>query len=95
MRPRPGPEPAELELAAECMVVGSGDRVAGLGCWLLSDLLLRRSNCEWWPNVDIPVVFIGLTLVNIPVSHKVASLLRVPLFTFIVFVRSLFLTLLH
>ena len=28
VRLQPGPEPAELELAAECMVVGSGDRVA-------------------------------------------------------------------
>ena len=28
VRLRPGPEPAELELAAECMVVGSGDKVA-------------------------------------------------------------------
>ena len=95
VRPWPGPEPAELELAAECMVVGSGDRVAEAGCWLRSDLLLRLSNCEWWPDVDIPVVFIGLTLVDIPVSHKVAFLLRIPLFVFIVFVCFLFLAFLH
>ena len=72
-----------------------GIKLLRLGCWLLSDLLLRLSNCEWWSNVDIPVVFIGLTLVDIPVSHKVAFLLRVPLFVFIVFVCFLFLATLH
>jgi len=98
VRLRPGPEPAELELAAECMVVGSGDKVAEAGLLVVERPVAAAEQLrvgEWWPNVDIPVVFIGLTLVNVPVSHKVASLLRIPLFTFIVFVRSLFLTFLH
>ncbi len=62
---------------------------------MLSNLLLRLSNCEWWPDVDIPVTFIGLPLVDIPVSHEVAFLLRVPLFVFIVFVLFIFLASLH
>ncbi len=62
---------------------------------MLGDLLLRLSNCEWWPDVDIPVIFIGLPSVDIPVSHKVAFLLPVPLFIFIVFVLFIFLASLH
>ena len=92
MRLRPEAGPAELELAAECMVVGSGDKVVEAGL-----LVVERpvAAAEQMRVVAQCRHFCSFYRVDIPVSHKVAFLLRVPLFVFIVFVRPLFLTFLH
>ncbi len=88
-------EPAGLEAVAECTVGRLGDKVVEVGQLVVERLVAGLSNCEWWPGVDILVTFIGLPLVDVPVSHEVASLLRVPLFVFIVFVLFIFLASLH
>ena len=88
-------EPAGLEAVAECMVERLVDKVVEVGQLVVERLVAADEQLRVVARCRHSGNFYRAPLVDIPVSHEVASLLRVPLFIFIVFVLFIFLASLH
>ena len=95
VRLRPGPEPAELELAAECMVVGSGDKVVEAGLLVVERPVAAAEQLRVVAQCRHSCSFYRAHLGRYPRISQSCVFVARSLFVFIVFVLFVFLASLH